>query len=76
MNTPVLSSKMKRLTCEKIGRNLDRVKRALTAAGRLEDAWLVERGTMPDQRVHRLTAVPDKVPYFSIVVVHGKGRRP
>jgi precorrin-2/cobalt-factor-2 C20-methyltransferase len=64
------------LVIMKIGRNLDRVKRALIAAGRLEDAWLVERGTMPDQRVHRLTAVPDKVPYFSIVVVHGQGRRP
>ncbi|MCY1128361.1 precorrin-2 C(20)-methyltransferase [Frigidibacter sp. RF13] len=64
------------LVVMKIGRNLDKLKRALTAAGRLADAWLVERGTMPDQKVHRLTEVPEKVPYFSIVVVHGQGRRP
>ena len=64
------------LVVMKIGRNLDKLKRALTAAGRLKDAWLIERGTMPDQKVHRLTEVPEKVPYFSIVVVHGQGRRP
>lgn len=64
------------LVVMKIGRNLPKLKRALTAAGRLADAWLVERGTMPDQKVHRLTEVPEKVPYFSIVVVHGQGRRP
>ena len=64
------------LVVMKIGRNLDKLKRALTAAGRLQDAWLVERGTMPDQRVHRLCDAPEKVPYFSIAVVHGQGRRP
>lgn len=64
------------LVVMKIGRNLPKLTRALTAAGRLNDAWLVERGTMPDQRVHRLTEVPEQVPYFSIVVVHGQGRRP
>ncbi len=64
------------LVVMKIGRNLDKVRRALAAAGRLQDAWLVERGTMPDQKVHRLTEAPDRVPYFSIAVVHGQGRRP
>ena len=64
------------LVVMKIGRNLDKLKRALQAAGRLDDAWLVERGTMPDQRVHRLSEAPEKVPYFSIAVVHGQGRRP
>jgi precorrin-2/cobalt-factor-2 C20-methyltransferase len=64
------------LVVMKIGRNLEKLKRALGAAGRLNDAWLVERGTMPDQRVHRLSEVPERVPYFSIVVVHGRGRRP
>ncbi|WP_413875741.1 precorrin-2 C(20)-methyltransferase [Albidovulum sp.] len=64
------------LVVMKIGRNLEKLKRALTAAGRLDSAWLVEHGTMPDQRVHRLSEVPAKVPYFSIVVVHGQGRRP
>ena len=64
------------LVVMKIGRNLDKLRRALTAAGRISDAWLVERGTMPDQRVHRLSDAPEKVPYFSIAIVHGKGRRP
>lgn len=64
------------LVVMKIGRNLDKLKRALIAAGRLDTAWLVEHGTMADQRVHRLAEAPARVPYFSIAVVHGQGRRP
>ena len=64
------------LVIMKIGRLLPRVHRALLAAGRLQDAWLVERGTMPGQRVQRLQDVQGPVPYFSMVLVHGQGRRP
>ncbi|GBQ87550.1 precorrin-2 C20-methyltransferase [Gluconacetobacter johannae DSM 13595] len=65
------------LVVMKTGRNLPRVRRALAAAGRLEDAWLVERGTMPGQRVIRLAEAGDgDCPYFAIVLVHGQGRRP
>ena len=65
------------LVVMKIGRNIDKVRRALTAAGRLEQAWLVEFATMPGQRVMRLAEAADRVtPYFSIVLVHGQGRRP
>lgn len=61
----------------KTGRNLPKVRRALATAGRLDDAWLVERGTMPGQRVARLAEVDDAdCPYFAIVLVHGHGRRP
>lgn len=61
----------------KTGRNLPRIRKALTRAGRLADAWLIERGTMPGQRVARLADVPDQdCPYFAIVMVHGRGRRP
>ncbi len=61
----------------KTGRNLPKVRRALAAVGRLEDAWLVERGTMPTQRIARLADVdPADCPYFAIVLVHGNGRRP
>lgn len=61
----------------KTGRNLPKVRRALIAAGRLGDAWLVERGTMPGQRVARMSEVDDAdCPYFAIVLVHGHGRRP
>jgi precorrin-2/cobalt-factor-2 C20-methyltransferase len=64
------------LVIMKTGRNLKKVRRALATAGRLNDAWLVERGTMPGERVARLRDV-DKAdcPYFAIVLVHGPGRR-
>jgi len=65
------------LVIMKTGRNLPRVRAALQAAGRLQEAWLIERGTMPDQRVARLVDVDaDDCPYFAIVMVHGHGRRP
>ncbi|VDC21208.1 precorrin-2 C(20)-methyltransferase [Pseudogemmobacter humi] len=64
------------LVVMKIGRNLDRLRRALAAAGRLEDAWLVEHGTMPAEKVRRLGDVEGEAPYFSIVIIHGRGRRP
>lgn len=65
------------LVVMKTGRNLPKVRRALAAAGKLEAAWLVERGTMADQRVQPLTQVDAAdCPYFAIVIVHGHGRRP
>ncbi|WP_054007257.1 precorrin-2 C(20)-methyltransferase [Cypionkella psychrotolerans] len=61
----------------KTGRNLPKVRAALEHAGRLNDAWLVERGTMPTQRIARLSEVDvTDCPYFAIVLVHGQGRRP
>ena len=60
----------------KTGRNLAKVRRALLSAGRLADAWLVERGTMPGQRVVRLAEADlDDCPYFATVLVHGRGQR-
>lgn len=65
------------LVIMKTGRNLPRVRRALHATGRLAQAWLVERGTMPGQRVVPLAEVDgNDCPYFAIVLVHGQGRRP
>ena len=61
----------------KIGRNIDRVRAALREAGKYDDAWLVEFASMPNQTVQKLSDAEDKVtPYFSIIVVHGQGRRP
>lgn len=61
----------------KTGRNLPRVRRALARAGKLDQAWLVQHGTMPQQQLGRLADTPDEVcPYFAIVLVHGQGRRP
>ncbi|MEM7496621.1 MAG: precorrin-2 C(20)-methyltransferase [Pseudomonadota bacterium] len=65
------------LVVMKIGRHLGRVRRALEAAGRLDDAWLVECATLPEQRVCRLAEREgESVPYFSTVIAHGRGRRP
>ena len=65
------------LVVMKTGRNLPKIKRALARAGRLAQAWLVERGTMSDQRIARLIETEDHdCPYFAIVLVHGHGRRP
>jgi len=65
------------LVVMKTGRNLPAVRRALAAAGRLDDAWLVENGTMQGQRVANLSEVDDAdCPYFAVVLVHGQGRRP
>ncbi|MEO8242220.1 MAG: precorrin-2 C(20)-methyltransferase [bacterium] len=61
----------------KTGRNLPTIRNALTKAGRLDQAWIVESGTMPTERVTRLTDYPQTdCGYFSIVLVHGHGRRP
>ncbi len=61
----------------KTGRNLPKVRNALTRAGRLDAAWVVEHGTMKKQKVCRLSDVSEaELPYFAIVLVHGQGRRP
>ncbi|KGJ05390.1 precorrin-2 C20-methyltransferase [Paracoccus halophilus] len=61
----------------KTGRNLPKIARAIAAAGRMSDAWLVERGTMPNQRIMPLAQADlAACPYFATVLVHGNGRRP
>ena len=65
------------LVVMKIGRHLGRVRRALSAAGRSDAAWLIQHASMTGESVRRLSEVEgDSTPYFSIVVVHGEGRRP
>ena len=65
------------LVVMKTGRNLPKVRRALERAGRLAAAWLVERGTMPGERVTRLAETEiAECPYFATILVHGQGRRP
>ena len=65
------------LVVMKIGRNFDKVVRALKVAGKYDDAWIVQFATMPNQTVTKLSEMKEKVtPYFSIIVVHGQGRRP
>lgn len=65
------------LVIMKIGRNIEKVRSALRTAGRYDAAWLVEYATMPAQTVTRLSETEGNItPYFSIIVVHGQGRRP
>src|SRR5690349_2485200 len=64
------------LVIMKTGRNLAKIRRALQTAGRLDEAWLIERGTMPGERIARLAEVDTSdCPYFAIVLVHGRGGR-
>ncbi|WP_158964098.1 precorrin-2 C(20)-methyltransferase [Chachezhania sediminis] len=61
----------------KLGRTLDKVRRALRKARRYDDAWLIQYAAMPNQTVARLAETEGQpTPYFSIIVVHGQGRRP
>ncbi|WP_299846333.1 precorrin-2 C(20)-methyltransferase [uncultured Roseovarius sp.] len=61
----------------KIGRNLPKVRRALKAAGKADRAVLVEYASMTGQTIRPLAEVNgETLPYFSIIVVHGQGRRP
>lgn len=61
----------------KVGHNIEKIKQALRDAERFDDAIYVERGTMPDQRVLRLSEIGEcAVPYFSIILLPGgRGRR-
>ena len=62
------------LVVMKTGRNLPKIRRALAAAGRLDQAWLVAHGTTRQQRVQRLAEMDAAdCPYFAIVLVHGPG---
>ncbi|WP_134680507.1 precorrin-2 C(20)-methyltransferase [Paracoccus ravus] len=61
----------------KLGRNLPKIRAALDRAGKLDRAWLIECASMEAERAVPLAEAGEcPVPYFSIVVVHGQGRRP
>ncbi len=54
----------------KLGRTFAGVRDALAVAGRLEEAWYVERATTDRQRIAPLAEVdPATVPYFSVAVL-------
>ena len=61
----------------KVGRNLPKIRRAIQAAGRLDSAVYVERGTMDNGFSMRLVDKPDDVaPYFALVLVPAWSTRP
>ena len=61
----------------KIGGNFAKVRAAIAAAGLTDEAVYVERGTMEGEIVLPLRdKIGDAAPYFSIVLIPGRGRRP
>lgn len=61
----------------KLGQNLPKVRAALEAAGLADRAIYVERGTTAEQVVLPLRDKrTDDAPYFALVLVPGRGRRP
>jgi precorrin-2 C20-methyltransferase/precorrin-3B C17-methyltransferase len=54
----------------KLGRTFAGVREAFELAGRLDEAWYVERATTSEQRISPLADVdPDSVPYFSLALL-------
>lgn len=61
----------------KIGRHLSKIRRILTEAGHAERAVIVCYAASEKEEVIPLSDYPsDRLPYFSIILVHGRGRRP
>ena len=59
----------------KLGRNFAKVRRALTTAGLAERAVYVERGSMAGELIVPLNQkLDDDAPYFSMILVPGRGR--
>jgi precorrin-2 C20-methyltransferase/precorrin-3B C17-methyltransferase len=56
----------------KLGRSYPAVREALSSAGRLDEAFYVERASTPNQRVMAAGEVDDQtVPYFSLAMLPG-----
>ncbi len=61
----------------KIGRHFNKVAGLLEQTGLASRAYIVCYAAMANQAIYRLSDYnDDTLPYFSIIVVHGQGRRP
>ncbi len=61
----------------KLGSNFSKARAAISRAGLLQRAIYVERGTMPGEKVTKLAdKTDDDAPYFSLILIPGRGRRP
>ncbi len=76
----VLNAKARNLSSAlafmKIGRHLDKVKRVLAHAGRLDDAHWVERACQDGQKSVPLASVSNEASYFSLVLSPARESRP
>ena len=60
----------------KLGKHFSDVRQALQNAGMIERAIYIEYGTMANERiVPMMKKTDDHAPYFSLIIVPGKGRR-
>ncbi|MBQ0823814.1 precorrin-2 C(20)-methyltransferase [Microvirga sp. HBU67558] len=61
----------------KLGSHLPKVRAVLRSTGLFERAIYVERATMAQERIVPLPDLPDnfEAPYFSLIIVPGRGRR-
>jgi precorrin-2 C20-methyltransferase/precorrin-3B C17-methyltransferase len=60
----------------KLGRTFAAVREALAQAGRLDEAVYVERASTGTETIRPVADIdPDSVPYFSLILVPGRGRR-
>ena len=60
----------------KVGRNMAKIRRAISAANLIDKAIYVERGAMTGERIAPLGEVADDAaPYFSMILIPGQGRR-
>jgi len=79
---PFESLREKLLGCDaavvmKLGTNFSKVRAAVEAAGLMDEAVYVERGTMDGETVMPLAEMTaTRAPYFSVVLIPGRGRRP
>jgi precorrin-2/cobalt-factor-2 C20-methyltransferase len=64
------------LVVMKIGRHLEKLRRAVARAGKTDTAWLIEYAAMDGERLTKLSEAAETAPYFSILLIHGHGRRP
>lgn len=61
----------------KIGKNYEKICRVLKNLNLFDDAFLIENASMSNERVRKLIKVQELIlPYFSIILIHGTGRRP
>lgn len=60
----------------KVGRNLEKIRRAVLSADLMNRALYVERGTMKDERILPFCDYNEPTaPYFAMVIIPGEGRR-
>ncbi|HXW71045.1 MAG TPA: precorrin-2 C(20)-methyltransferase [Methylocella sp.] len=61
----------------KIGANLGKIREVIAECGRLSEAIYVEHGTSKTEKIIPLTVMASgHAPYFSSILIPGKGRRP